>query len=171
MKLLATLHDQDFDPTAPQVDPTVFSHREAARAVVFDGEKVALLKVGKHGYYKLPGGGIEPGEDRLAALKREVLEEVGREVEIGEELGEIVEYKNEGGEKQTSYCYLARVSGAQKAVAFTEKEIANDFSVVWVASLTEAIALVERAAPENYIGKFIRKRDLTFLRAAEGRTK
>ena len=33
--------------------------REAARAVIFDtDDKVGLLYVSKHNYYKLPGGGL-----------------------------------------------------------------------------------------------------------------
>ncbi len=41
---------------------------------------LALIYSKKHGYYKFPGGGIEPGESKEAALCREVLEECGRRV-------------------------------------------------------------------------------------------
>lgn len=38
------------------------------------------------GYWELPGGKLQPGETPEACLRREVREEVGLEVEVGEEL-------------------------------------------------------------------------------------
>lgn len=41
-----------------------FKVRKAARAIVFDKDKnIGILFVANHNYHKLPGGGIEDGED------------------------------------------------------------------------------------------------------------
>jgi len=42
------------------------------------------------GYWEFPGGKVEPGEDLAAALRRESLEEVGLETEIGPEIHYVV---------------------------------------------------------------------------------
>ena len=48
-------------------------HCEAARTIAIDSNRhIGLLHVTKEGYYKLPGGGIENGKDKITALKRDV---------------------------------------------------------------------------------------------------
>ena len=60
MNTILTITHQDFFPDSPRLDTDTFRIREAARAVVVDENgRVALLKVGKHSYHKLPGGGID----------------------------------------------------------------------------------------------------------------
>ena len=54
------------------------SRRDSARAIIRVGsDKLALVYATKLGYYKFPGGGIHEGENKIAALAREVQEEVG----------------------------------------------------------------------------------------------
>jgi 8-oxo-dGTP diphosphatase len=57
--------------------------------VVRDG-KVLLIRRGKQPFldhWSLPGGGVEPGETLREAVKREVREETGLEVEVGRVAG------------------------------------------------------------------------------------
>ena len=83
-----------------------YKTREAARAIVFDDDNlIALLHATKNFYYKLPGGGIEAGETKEDALKRECKEEIGCNVEIIKELGSTVEYRKKHGIK-TSFLLL-----------------------------------------------------------------
>ena len=57
------------------------SRRDSARAIIrLEDDKLALVYATKPGYYKFPGGGIHEDEDIIAALIREVQEEVGLEV-------------------------------------------------------------------------------------------
>ena len=105
MKNLLTIKEQDMVPGSPAVDTSSFRKRGAARAVLLDDKgQVYLLNVSKHGYHKLPGGGIDEGEDIKQALERELMEEVGCKAEIVAELGTVVEYRNyDDGLEQTSY--------------------------------------------------------------------
>ncbi|MEO8862807.1 MAG: NUDIX domain-containing protein [Candidatus Saccharimonadales bacterium] len=78
MKSLLTIREQDIVAGSADVDTSSFRERRAARAVLLDDNaQVHMLNVSKHGYHKLPGGGIEAGEDILSALERELMEEVG----------------------------------------------------------------------------------------------
>jgi nucleoside triphosphatase len=56
--------------------------RPAAYAVIVNDGKVLLLKSRHGGKYCLPGGGIDAGERIEVALKREVREETGIEIDV-----------------------------------------------------------------------------------------
>lgn len=158
MELLKEIKDKEF----PR-DESTLKIREALRAVLFDENGlIPLLFVSKYNYHKLPGGGIDGGEDRAKALVREVLEEVGSEIEVTGEVGKIVEFRSKWNFKQTSYCYLGKVI-SRGDPDFTEEELSQEFKLVWL-SLDEAISKVESDKPENYEGSFVQKRDIVFLK-------
>lgn len=65
-----------------------YRRRAGVYAICLDGD--ALLTTFQQSpipEYQLPGGGIDPGEQPIAALHREVFEETGWRVEIGRRLG------------------------------------------------------------------------------------
>jgi len=162
MKLLATLRPEDVEPGAAPGDYHAFVLRQASRAIVFDGDKVALIHVSKRGYYMLPGGGIED-EDAPSALAREILEEVGCEVAIGPAVGRIDVYFDRWQQKQTDYCYTAQKAGGDRPTSLIAFEEAEGFKTVWASDLDTAITLVRQAAPAERDGKLVRARDLLFL--------
>lgn len=167
MKLLREIKHSELFPGADHQTTETLSHRQAARAIVTnDVGEVALLYVGKYKYHKLPGGGIEDGEDIAQALERELLEEIGCHAEVTGEVGKIVEYRDAWNMMQTSYCYRAKQVGATIAPEFTDKELSEDFSIVWAKDLAEAMTLLGNDNPQDYGGRFIHARDHTFLTAA-----
>ncbi len=169
MTLLREIYEQEVDPSSKHVDESRFKKREAARAVVYDEEgRVALLYVGRHGYHKLPGGGIDEGEDISTALARELKEEIGCRAKVSQEVGTIIEHRNRFEMVQTSYCFVANVVGEKGEPAFTDEEKAEDFEIVWAVDIKQAISLLRQDETLDYEGKFITIRDLTFLEAVVG---
>ena len=141
--------------------------REAARAVVLDSNGLmALLHATKDNYYKLPGGGIEIGETKEAALGRECKEEIGCTVKIINELGFITEYRKKYEMRQVSYCYLAQVIG-EKGVANLEKdEIEEGFETVWLP-IKEATKKILGSQKAKYEASHMVLRDSSFLKVAK----
>lgn len=168
MEFLQKISGADFASDVEKTKDIRYEFREAARAIVFDAEsKIAILNVTKHGYHKLPGGGIEDGEDIILALRREILEEVGCEVEVREQtVGMTIEQREEYSMLQVSYCYLADVAGIKGEISLTELEADNGFVLEWM-SIEEAIDILEKDTPSDNFAKFMRARDLIFLKKAK----
>ena len=142
--------------------------REAARAIVIDANgKIALLYVSKKNYYKLPGGGLDEGEEKINALKRECKEEIGCDIEIIDKVGSIVEYRKMFNIKQTSYCYLAKVKGEKELPNFMDDEIEDGFKEVWLSYEDAERALMENKAIGYEGSAYIVPRDIIFLREAK----
>jgi len=168
MNVIKTIQEKDVYPASTELNPANFSTREAARAVVLDAkDQVYLLKVGKYGYHKLPGGGIEAGEDIAKGLERELMEEIGVKAEVQSEIGSIVEYRDQLKVKQTSYCFLTRQIGEQAPSSFDPGELAEDFEVIIAKDIDEAIQIVSKGNPTSYDGPFIVLRDLFLLKQAK----
>ena len=165
MELVLTIRDADIGELFPP--PTEYKERTAARAIVLDTEgKIALLHATNKGYHKLPGGGVEQGEDMQTALERELREEIGCAARNFRELGIIEEYRNQFPLHQFSHCYLADLQGEKGTPHLEPDELADGFMTEWL-NLEDAVKTLENEiAIKNYEGKFIRLRDLTFIKAA-----
>lgn len=147
-------------------DVVNYKTRETVRAVVFDNNNlVSLLHATKYNYYKLPGGGIETGEDHITALRRECLEEIGSNIEIMGEIGIIMEYRSQHSLKQISYCYIAKLVGEKGEPRLTDSEIEEGFIPAWVTFVEAKQRLVE-SNRGNYDGNYMVTRELAIINEA-----
>lgn len=77
-------------------------------AVIFNNEKVLLVKRGKepgYGKWSIPGGAVELGETLKEGVLREVKEETGLEVEIGGTV-EILDWVSRDENGRIKYHYV-----------------------------------------------------------------
>ncbi len=143
--------------------------KHATRTVLLDqDEKVAIIHVGKHNYYKIPGGGIEKTDPNIQeSAKREVLEESGCNCEILSELGKIETTIPGWQMHDISEGFLARVKGEKQSPHYDDWESQRDFSIEWHPSLQEAIKLIESNQVSDPDAAKLQARDLEFLKLAQ----
>lgn len=146
--------------------------REIVRAVVTDGEGWFYFvrvhrddEFGNASFIETSGGGVEDGEEHEAALRRELREELGAEVEIICPIGTVSDYYNLIHRHNINHYYLCR------AVSFGEKHLTKDETESFhlrTARLTFDEAAEEyEAARESRIGRLIAARELPVLKRAE----
>ena len=89
--------------------------REIVRAIVVDDEGYYYFcranrddDFGRSVLIETSGGGVEPGEDFLTAIRRELHEELGAEVEVLGEIGLVSDYYNLIHRHNLNHYYLCR---------------------------------------------------------------
>jgi len=85
-----------------------------SRAIIISGNKILLVKrtINERIYWACPGGQIEKGESKEEALIREVKEETGLDIKVGDLLANLPCQKPEFA-GQIEYFYLADVVGGK----------------------------------------------------------
>jgi A/G-specific adenine glycosylase len=104
---------QDRLPVVTEKKP--IPHFIVAAAVIRRGERVLIARRPSQGLlggmWEFPGGKLEAGEGFPEALKREIREELGVEIEVGEELGQ---YRHAYTHfRVTLHAFEARLTGAE----------------------------------------------------------
>jgi 8-oxo-dGTP diphosphatase len=89
-----------------------YKKRVGSYGVVIENERVGVIKSKDYADYFLTGGGIEEGETETGSLRREAREEIGFEIEIGEKIGQAVEYFYSNAERKytAKECHFYRLS-------------------------------------------------------------
>ena len=102
--------------------------RPGAYAIIEDGSNAIALVRTQQGYL-LPGGGVEPNERFEAALQREIVEELGYQSRIGEELCAAVQYLYSEAEHEyfKKYGHFFRATLMKRVCEPTEL----DHELVW----------------------------------------
>lgn len=116
-------HDSETPAQGQQViTACAFIHREVDGVEKVFLPKRADTKKFLPGKYELPGGHIDFGEAIEAGLKREVKEELGVEVELGDPFG-VFAYSNEvKGSHSIEVVYFARIIGDPEAVTIEPED-------------------------------------------------
>lgn len=139
----------------------------STRTVLFDDDgKVAIINVTKHGYYKIPGGGIEDGENISDSARREVREEAGCDCTLIGELGRLETEVPIWDMLDISDGFVAKISGEKLAPEYEAWEKERGFEVVWFDDLDKAIATIEQNVVSEPGVECLQSRDLNFLKLA-----
>lgn len=131
MKILATFDAKDYQDTVGVYE------KYSVRGIIMRDGKLAM-QCSRDGEYKIPGGGMESGEDCIQALIREVREETGLYVleDAIVALGEIVEMRRDIFDATKKYVchslfYYCRVGDRQDKLQLTPSEIAKGYELKW----------------------------------------
>lgn len=148
MRLLFTIDTGDYNPNG-----TVFQ-RDSSRSILIQGGRIAMVHSRKYDYYKFPGGGIEAGESRIAAVIRETAEEAGLRVIPGSvrEYGYVHRVqKNDhpGGGRfiQDNYYFLCQAENQAVSQQLDGYEAEEGFCLEWVTP--EAAIHANRELPHG----------------------
>ena len=101
--------------------------RIRASAIIFVDDKLITVYREKmvdgslKKYYTIPGGGVEKGEDIIEGTKREIMEEIGIDVEVTSEYFYLEDEKS----KQYFYManYISGIIGSGEGPEFTSRDI------------------------------------------------
>ncbi len=155
MRELYTNDEKDYDTSLPVVV------RKACRAIIMKDGLVATVHSSKHGYYKFPGGGMEPGESLEDTLIRETLEETGLRIipESIREFGYTEELRKDKYDKAIfdhfSYYFFADVQEDVESQKLDRYERDEGYKLRWV-TVEEAIEANSRMTKKNVPSHSIR---------------
>lgn len=140
MQLLKTHYHPDIKTLQ---NKSIFT-RFATRSIANRGEDILLMYTERYEDYSLPGGGLDPGEDKIAGMIRELNEETGAQhIKNIIPFGLYEEYRpwyKPGYDIQymRSYCYTCEIDEVLGVPKLESYEIKNGMKAVWM-NIHEAI--------------------------------
>lgn len=146
--------------------------RMIVRAIVYDDDGILWFvravrsdEFGPATLIETSGGGVEPGEDLIAAIRRELKEELGAEVDVVAKIGVVSDYYNLIHRHNINNYYLCKVR------AFGDRHLTRDEIEAFHLS---ALKMTYEDAVREYgnrtdsgLGRLIAQRELPILRRAK----
>ncbi len=111
-----------------KVEGVEYSKRPGSYGVIIKDNRIAVVKSSIYHRYFLIGGAIEKGETEAEALRREAIEEIGFEIEIGEKIGAATEYFYAETDKQ----YIAKECNFYRARLMDKIREKAENELVWI---------------------------------------
>ena len=151
---------------------TIDHDRMIARAIVVDGDDNFYFvranrddDFGKATLIETAGGGVEPGENLDTAIRRELIEELGAEVEVICKIGVVSDYYNLIHRHNINNYYLCRVkSFGDKHL--TQDEIEDFHLSTLKLHYDEALAEYEKCSSTR-LGRLVANREVPVLKHAK----
>ncbi|QXO16316.1 MULTISPECIES: NUDIX hydrolase [Vibrio] len=128
--------------------------RQAARAIVVDGEDILMLYTARYHDYTLPGGGVDAHEDILQGLVRELEEETGaKNIHHIQPYGIYEEFRpwyRDDAEvmHMISHCFTCKIDRVLGETRFEDYEVKNGMKPVWI-NINDAIRHNEKTMTES----------------------
>ena len=137
--------------------------KKKSRAILKnESGKYAVIYEKNSDTYALPGGSLEPGENEVSALIREVHEETGCTCDTIEPLGIVKENRYHANITRLSYYFVVHTKTQQGTVHLTDEESKLGTTVKW-CSLKEMVQLLDRVEHETNQRKFQQARDMAAI--------
>lgn len=146
--------------------------RQIARAIVFDDfgyfyfvRAIRNDIFGKSTLIETAGGGAEPGEELTKAIRRELKEELGVEIDIVCKIGVVSDYYNLIHRHNMNNYYLCKVN------SFGEKKLTQDeiecFHLSTLKMTFEDAVKEYEKCSNTKLGRLVANRELPVLRQAK----